>query len=141
MIKSIAILVLAFLFVVGLPYAESQNKDPFESLLPQVVEEEEGVTEEIIEEIEELFPDMVIQGILWGGDLGQAIIDGEVYRVGDKLKDIDAQIFKIEKNAVFIFYGKKVYRMRTEKKRGNKIKTKIKKKEEDKMKTEKKGGT
>ena len=111
MIKSIVILVLAFLFLVDLLYAQSQGKDPFESLLPRVVEEEK--TEETIERTEEFLPDMVIQGILWGGDLPQAIIDGEVYRTGDKFKDINAQIFKIEKNAVFIFYGEKVYRMKT----------------------------
>ena len=116
MVKSVFILLLTFLFFVDFSYAENQSKDPFESLLPQVVEEEEEGAEEMTKETEEFLPDMVIQGILWGGDSGQAIIDGEVYKVGDKLKDIDAQIFKIEKNAVFIFYEEKVYRMKTGKK-------------------------
>lgn len=114
MIKRIVILVLVFVFFGGLPYVQGQSKNPFEPLLPQVAAvEEEEEAEEIIEEAEDFLSDTVIQGILWGGDLGQAIIDGEVYKVGDKIKSVDAQIFKIEKNAVFIFYGKKAHKMKT----------------------------
>lgn len=115
MIKKIAILSLMFLFVVNLSYSQSQDKNPFGSLLPQeeVVPIETKAVEEVIEEE---FPPMALQGVVWGGDFPQAIIDGEVYKVGDNIKGLNAKIFKIEKNIVFIFYGERIYKLKIKKK-------------------------
>ena len=52
---------------------------------------------------------MRIEGVLWGSDTPQAIIEGEVYKVGDSLKGIDARIIRIDRNIVFITYGDRVY--------------------------------
>ena len=117
MIKNIAILSLMSLLFVGVSYPQSQYKNPFGPLLPQ----EEVVPTEIdagaVEEAtREPLPSMVLQGVVWGGDFSQAIIDGEVYKVGDKLKGSEAQVFKIEKNVVFIFCGEKIYKLKIEKK-------------------------
>lgn len=110
--KKISILILVFLGLANFSYSESRYKDPFESLLPQEMKEEEKKQEEIIRGIEEDFPDMNVQGILWNGNFPQAIIDGEVYKVGDKLKNLSAQVFRIEKGAVFISYGEKIYKIK-----------------------------
>lgn len=116
--KKISILVLVFLGLANFSYSESRYKDPFESLLPQEVKEEEKKEEEIIREIEEDLPSMIVQGILWGGNFPQVIIDGEVYKVSDKLKNLNAKVFRIEKGAVFISYGEKIYRMKIGKREG-----------------------
>jgi len=110
--KKISILILVFLGFLNFSYSENRYKNPFESLLPQEVKEEEEKQKEIIGEIEEAFPDMIVQGILRGGNFPQVIINGEVYKVGDRLKNIDAKVFKIEKGVVFIFYGEKIYRVK-----------------------------
>ena len=112
MIRKIFIFILVSLAFSGLSYSQGRYKDPFESLLPQEIKEEEERQEEIISEIEDSLPSMVVQGILWGNDFPQVIIDGEVYKSGDRLKNVDAQVFKIEKGAVFISYGEKIYRMK-----------------------------
>ena len=116
MMKKIFIFTVAFLSLVSFSYSQSGYKDPFESLLPQEVEEMGEGQKEIISEGEGSFPSIVIQGILWGGDFSQVIIDGEVYKNGDKLKNIDARVFKIEKGMVLIYYGEKIYRTKIGKK-------------------------
>lgn len=116
MMKKIAILILVSIVFSSFSYPQGKYKDPFESLLPQEIKEEEERHEEIIGEIEDFLPSMVVEGLLWGGDSPQAIIDGEVYKVGDRLKGIDAQVFKIEQGEVFISYGEKIYKMKIGKK-------------------------
>ncbi len=117
MIKNIASFILTFLFFVNISYSQSQYKNPFGPLLPQKEAEPTEIDVDAAAEVtEEVLPSMVLQGVLWGGDSPQVIIDGEVYKVGERLKDLDAQIFKIEKSTVFIFYGEKVYKIKIEKK-------------------------
>ena len=116
MIKCIFIFALTSLFFTSLSYSQDWYKDPFRFLLPQAVREEEEGVERIIEETEKSLPAMVFQGVLWDSDLSQVIIDGEVYKVGDNLKDLDARILKIEKGTVFILYGETVYKIEIGKK-------------------------
>lgn len=118
MIKIIFGFTVAFLFCASLAYSQGKYKDPFASLLPQEVKETETVDRKpgekraVVAETEEPLPSLVLQGVLWGGDFPQVIIEGDVYRVGDKLKNLDARIFKIEKNTVFISYGAKIYKIK-----------------------------
>ena len=112
MMKKISILIIVFLGFSNFSYSENRYKDPFEPLLAQEVKEEEGRQEGIISETEETLPDMIVQGILWGGNFPQVIIDMEVYKAGDRLKNIDAQVFRIEKGVVFISYGEKIYKVK-----------------------------
>ena len=118
MMKRIFTLILVSLAFSSFSYPQGRYKDPFEPLLPQEeeVKAKGGGYEEITSEIDTTLPPMAIQGILWGGDFLQVIIDGEVYRVGDKLKNIDAEVFRIEKGVVFISYGEKIYKMKVGKK-------------------------
>jgi hypothetical protein len=94
-------------------YAQGAYRDPFESLLPK----EEAKIAIGGEKAAKALPSLsvVVQGVLWGSDMPQAIIDGDVYRVGDKLKKIDAKVFRIMNNVVFIAYGDKIYKMMVEK--------------------------
>ena len=54
-------------------------------------------------------PVVAVQGILWGTDNPRAIIDGEVYAEGDKLKNIEATLYKIKKNKAIIIYQDRPY--------------------------------
>ena len=53
--------------------------------------------------------DVNVEGIIVSDYLKQAIIDGEVYKVGDTLKSKDAKIVKIDKGIVSIMYNGIMY--------------------------------
>jgi type II secretory pathway component PulC len=109
---------LIVLFYCFLTYGEN-IKDPFQPLIiiEEKKEEKKEVEEKYVEFQEELLPPEIhIEGILWGTQKPLAIIDGEVYGVGDRLKGIDATVFKIEKNSVYILYNEKLFKMGTSKK-------------------------
>ncbi|OPX30754.1 MAG: hypothetical protein B1H08_00865 [Candidatus Omnitrophica bacterium 4484_171] len=53
--------------------------------------------------------DVNVEGIVVSDYLKQAIIDGEVYKVGDTLKNKDAKIVKIDKGIVSIMYNGIMY--------------------------------
>lgn len=88
------------------------SEDPFEPLLPK--QEKPGDLKPL--KGAPTAPGVTIQGVLWNSDVPQVIIDGEVYKIGDKLKTIDAKIYRIEKNRVFIFYEGRLYDMGVAKK-------------------------
>ncbi|MFH1519311.1 MAG: hypothetical protein ABIE75_01905 [Candidatus Omnitrophota bacterium] len=117
MTKRVFIFIMTFFFL-KLTYSQDKYKDPFEPLLPQSKKVEEVKTEEIDQEAEKTLPPIVLQGVLWGSDTPQAIIDGEVYKIGDKLQDLDAKLFKIDKNIVFISYGEKIHEIKIKTKGG-----------------------
>jgi hypothetical protein len=112
-----AFLFLIVLFFLNFAYSK-EFRDPFFSLLPQKVEKKEITKREEIKMEESYYfpPEVNIEGVLWGTDTPLTIIDGDVYKVGDKIKDIEAKIFKIEKNNVFIIYKGRLYRLTTKKK-------------------------
>jgi len=117
MMKKIFIFILVSLGFLSFAYSQSKYKDPFESLLPQVEVKlkmggEGQEQENVIKETAGVIPPIAIQGILWRSDFPQVIIEGEVYKPGDKLKNIDAQVLKIEEGEVFISYGERIYKMR-----------------------------
>jgi len=89
--------------------------DPFEPVIPIEETTEAQDKYEFRGQKEIQPPEVVIEGVLWGKTIPQAIIDGEVYKKGDTLKSVDAKIVKIEKNIVFISYQGKVFEMKTKK--------------------------
>lgn len=98
---------------IGNIYAQQEIKDdPFESLLP-IQQPKEGAQ---TQQVTQTAPAISIEGVLWDSDKPQAIIDGDVYKVGDTLKRTDAKIYKIEKNKVSIFYGGRLFEMGISKK-------------------------
>ncbi len=111
------IVILVSALLLGPVYSQTGYKDPFEPLIKEETDEKGRSTKEtIIEEPKELPASMVVEGVLWGTDKPLAIINGEVYKVGDTIKGVGARIFKIEDNSVYIGYGEKIYKMKVEKK-------------------------
>lgn len=87
----------------------SFHKDPFESYLPKETETGRLFSPKKNEEVGP--PPITIEGVLWGSNKPMAIIDGEVYGVGDTLLTVEAKVFKIKDNTVFISYGERIYEM------------------------------
>lgn len=109
MIKKIIIIFLALISFLSYncSWAEDKN-DPFDSLLP---EKAATIAPDGTEKVSTP-PAVTVEGAIWGSDMPQAIIDGEVYKVGDTLKNLDGKVYKIEKNRVFIFYEGRLHEMK-----------------------------
>ena len=94
----------------ALIYGSGDLKDPFDSALPKP---ERPV------QIKQLsaaagtpvapLPTFDVQGILWGGPLPQAVIEGQVLKVGDVIKD--AEITEISKEGIKLRYNKREYKI------------------------------
>ncbi|MDD4955581.1 MAG: hypothetical protein PHP17_06050 [Candidatus Omnitrophica bacterium] len=109
MIKTIIIFLAGVLFWSYGAFAQAARAvDPFDSLLP----EKEGQTSTGEPAKPAMPPPVTVQGAIWDTDTPQVIIDDEVYKVGDTLKGMDAKVYKIEKNTVFIFYEGRLYEMK-----------------------------
>ena len=82
--------------------------NPFVPLLPKKIEKTEVVDKLLnIEEIK-------LEGIILGKEKACVIINGEVYKKGDVLKECGAQIIKIDKEGIDLKYNKKIYRIKME---------------------------
>ncbi|MFO8052375.1 MAG: hypothetical protein R6U54_00210 [Candidatus Omnitrophota bacterium] len=92
---------------------------PFESVLPEEEKKEptqQRRSQERRSQERVSLPDWVIvEAVLWGSDSPQTIIDGEVYYVGDEIKDLDATIFKIKENVVYISYSGRIFKKEAKK--------------------------
>jgi len=98
--------------------AFSQDKrSPFKNCLPQLTEQpkEEAIAKEVTREEEESFDvsRYTINGLIWGTQEAKAIINNEIYSVGDKLGE--AKITKIGKNGVTVIFNNKEYTINIEK--------------------------
>ena len=91
-------------------------KDPFKKLLPERVKPKENYKREYTEEKIEALREVEIQGVFWDVSPPQAIINGEVYKEGDLLEEIGAEITRIEKNKVTIIYRGRVFILSPQKK-------------------------
>ena len=54
-------------------------------------------------------PDLKVQGIFWGADFPQAIINNKVVKVGDIVSQ--AQIISIEKDSITIFFANRKFKL------------------------------
>jgi len=52
-----------------------------------------------------------VQGLIWGGNFPQAIINNKVLKVGDTIED--ARVISIDKTGVSLFYNERQYRLST----------------------------
>jgi type II secretory pathway component PulC len=93
--------------------AASTHKDPFDSVIPEETTSAGVVTQRQDEAIAP--PKITVEGIIWGVETPQTIIDGEVYKTGDTLKNAEAKIFKIEKNVVMLEYKGKIFESKIQK--------------------------
>ena len=115
---SIFLLFPLFLMNIFFCYSNETYHNPFITVLPlpevkvetRVEAEPDSAAIHPREDISP--PEMLkirVEGIVWGGVIPQAIIDGSVYREGDMLKTMEAKIEKIEEGTVFISYMGSIY--------------------------------
>ncbi len=94
-----------------IPSALVYARNPFTQMLPKT--DNKGQIRDYYKDksasSEEVNLTVRVDGVFWGVEVPQAIIDGQVYKVGDKLKNSTAVITKIEKNSVTIIYKEKVF--------------------------------
>lgn len=93
----------------ALSNASQEEINPF---LPKLPQEEKVVVEE---EPEPEFLKVAVQGVIWDTDTPQAIIDGEVYKLGEALKGEQGEIVDIDKEGVTIKYRNKKYKLKIKK--------------------------
>ena len=84
-------------------YTAESLKDPF---LEFGKKQEPDVVEKTQVQVKPL-PALAIQGIVWGGPMPQAIINGKVFKVGDTIAE--AKITGIDKDGVELFYAGRSY--------------------------------
>lgn len=77
-------------------YNASVYRDPF------IVQQPKEEPAEKPGEVEITLPALEIQGLVWGGENPQAIINGKVFKIGGVVED--AHIVDISKNGVDIFF-------------------------------------
>ena len=92
--------------------AWAQQRDPFESILPK--EDIRLKKAEDSAKAKVSAPKLTVEGILWGTDKPQAIINGDVYGVGEVIKGMpQTKIHKIEKGSVVIIHEGMVFQYGT----------------------------
>ena len=81
-------------------YKAEGLKNPFQGFVKKAGEEASALRPG--EDASAAPPPLTIQGIVWGGNFPQAIIDNKVVKVGDTVQD--AQIVEISRNKVIILF-------------------------------------
>ena len=84
-----------------LEYIGDKFRDPFKSYLPETDIGKSAAT--FSREISKLN----LTGVIWGGDLPQAIINDKVYGVGDSI--LGVKIMEINKTGVLLQYKEDAY--------------------------------
>ncbi len=87
-------------------YVPTGARDPFVSLIKKDPHEGTAV---VSAEIQVVPPSLTVQGIIWGGAVPQAIIDNQVVRVGDTLKN--ARITAIAPQGITFVYMEHVFNL------------------------------
>jgi len=90
--------------VANIEYKSGGLRDPF-SVTSEEKEEEE--TKVVQQAAAKPLPPLIVQGIIWGGNLPQAIINNTVLRVGDTIAEV--KIVRIDKEGVEVFYSGRSY--------------------------------
>lgn len=83
-------------------YNADNYRDPF---MPQIKKEEKQKEENLTTGSQSALPEFNVQGMVWRSDNPQAIIDGQILRLGDEIKE--AKVIDISRDGVkFLFRGK-----------------------------------
>ena len=86
-----------------LEYTAYSQRDPFEDYLAQ--EDEKKDQAEVGTVVEP--PPLKVQGVVWGGEVPQAIVNNKVVKKGDVLQE--AEIIDISKDGVNVLYKNRVF--------------------------------
>jgi len=118
-IRLISILVAAGWIFLGAPAAFGQEdlRDPFDSLLPATLPAPagpmslppSGITVLPPPVSQDKGPQLQVQGVLWGTNKPQVLIEGNIYGVGDDIKGMDAKIYAIKNNKISVVYQGRLY--------------------------------
>ena len=105
--------VLIFLLVVNFSLA----RDPFKKILPEKSEFQPEESREYPEERigSRALEGLKIEGVFWDVPTPEVIINGEVYKEGDVIAEVGAQITRIKKNEVILIYRDRVFILSPEK--------------------------
>ena len=107
-----------FIFVVIMPNLvfSQELRNPFKDWFPVIIKEEPiVVTEELLIDIEEEphldLSQYTVEGLIWGSSKPKAIINGEIYSLGERLGDKfgGAEIVKISKEGVTLLFYEEEY--------------------------------
>jgi hypothetical protein len=97
----------------GLAYKADGLKDPFRA---RIKKSDQPVMEEKKEEkVDKPLPLLTIEGIIWGGKFPQAIVNGQVARVGDSIMAGTAnagdnvRIDAISRDGITVFFNNRTY--------------------------------
>jgi len=85
-------------------YKAGDLRDPFQKYLKKRISEVKPVEKASLP-----LPSLTVQGIIWGGDLPQAIINNKVVKKGDTIEGV--RIVDINKNGVAIFFEGQQYNL------------------------------
>ncbi len=84
-------------------YNATSLRDPFDPE-PLKEEDDEKKDKDAKDNRPQLpLPNLVVQGIVWGAELSQAIINNQVVKVGDQIEGV--RIVGISKDGIIVFYG------------------------------------
>jgi hypothetical protein len=89
-------------------YRAQGLRNPFEQ--PVLVSESDNVESSLKFEVAKL-PQLTVQGIIWGGNFPQAIINNKVVKIGDVLEG--AEVVEIEKEGVTVLFAGVDYKLTT----------------------------
>ena len=84
-------------------YKAEEASDPF--FTEQEIEK--PVEEEVVEK--KPLPQLTIQGLIWGGNFPQAIVNNKVLRVGDSIED--ARIVDINRDGLVLYFEGQQYNL------------------------------
>jgi hypothetical protein len=104
--KILVLIVMLILEAILSIWAYSQEeRDPFKECFPEKIES----VEEVLKEPEKVFDvsPYKLNGLLWGSGDPKAIINNEIYGVGDRLAE--AEITKIDKYGVTLIFNNQEY--------------------------------
>lgn len=83
------------------------KRDPFEKVIINKSKEVARIQPSEDSASKSLIDSLSVQGLIWGGNFPQAIINNKVYKVGDAIQE--ASISKIDKSGIIVLLGGKQY--------------------------------
>ena len=87
-------------------YKAEGLKDPFQ---PFITEKETVKTVTPSLPSKKTLPALTVQGLIWGGDFPQAIINNKLVKIGDSVEE--AEVTAIEKDGVTLLYTNRTYKL------------------------------
>ena len=84
-------------------YKAAKLRDPFKNCLSEEKPEPVAVETPVVEKPQLDLSKLTVQGIIWGVKIPQAIINGMILTIGDKIEG--AEILSIEKKGITLSYG------------------------------------